>query len=71
MQANQGQIRQGNMDTLYMPQWNTNVSSPTYNTSPSILPQEDNKTGLLNSLQSRIPLTEEEKMKLMQLGQRF
>lgn len=64
-------IRQGDPNAQFAPNFNVDRSSNLSNVSPSVLPQEDNKIGLLNMLQSRMALTDEEKMKLMQLGQRF
>jgi hypothetical protein len=71
MQDQSTPIRQGNPDAQFAPNFNVDRSSGLYNVSPNVLPQEDNKVGLLNMLQSRMALTDEEKMKLMQLGQRF
>jgi len=52
-------IRQGNPDM---------VSTPLYNVAPNVGMQEGNELGLPNLL-SRMPLTEEEKMRLQQLAQ--
>lgn len=45
------------------------VSSNLFNVGPNVMPTQDNKIGLIN-LDSRIPLTDEEKMRLQQLGYR-
>jgi hypothetical protein len=52
-------IKQGNPDM---------VSTPLYNVAPNVGMQEGNELGLPNLL-SRMPLTEEEKMRLQQLAQ--
>lgn len=46
------------------------VSTPLYNVAPSIGMQEGNEIGLPN-LMTRMPLTEEEKMRLQQLAQGY
>jgi hypothetical protein len=46
------------------------VSTPLYNVAPSIETQEGNNIGLPN-LMTRMPLTEEEKMRLQQLAQGY
>ena len=46
------------------------VSTPLYNVAPSIGRQEGNEIGLPN-LMTRMPLTEEEKMRLQQLAQGY
>lgn len=71
IQGQSAPVRQGNPNAQFAPNFNVDRSSGLYNVSPNVLPQEDNKSGLLNMLQSRMALTDEEKMKLMQLGQRF
>jgi hypothetical protein len=52
-------IKQGNPDM---------VSTPLYNVAPNVGMQEGNELGLPNLL-SRMPLTEEEKMRLQQIAQ--
>jgi hypothetical protein len=69
MQDRSTPIRQGNTDMLYAPNFNTNPSATLSNVSPNVLPQKDNKVGLLGMLQTRIPLTDEEKAQLARLGQ--
>lgn len=64
-------IRQGDPNAQFAPNFNVDRSSNLSNVSPNVLPQKDNTIGLLNMLQSRMALTDEEKMRLMQLGQRF
>ena len=46
------------------------VSSPLYNTGPNVLPIQENKVGLTN-LMTRMPLTDDEKMRLQQLAQGY
>ena len=71
MQDRSTPIRQGNTDMLYAPNFNTNPSATLSNVSPNPLPQKDNQAGLLGMLQTRIPLTEEEKAQLARLGQQY
>jgi hypothetical protein len=46
------------------------VSSPLMNVAPNVMPVQENKIGLTN-LMTRIPLTDEEKMRLQQLAQGY
>jgi len=46
------------------------VSSPLSNVAPNVMPVQENKIGLTN-LMTRIPLTDEEKMRLQQLAQGY
>lgn len=62
-------IRQGNPNAEFAPNFNVDRSSTLSNVQPTLLPQQDNKIGLLNILKTRIPLTDEEKARLARLGQ--
>jgi len=46
------------------------VSSPLSNVAPNVLPVQENKLGLTN-LMTRMPLSDEEKMRLQQLAQGY
>jgi hypothetical protein len=46
------------------------VSSPLSNVAPNVMPVQENKIGLTN-LMTRMPLTDEEKMRLQQLAQGY
>jgi len=46
------------------------VSSPLNNVGPNVLPVQENKLGLTN-LMTRMPLTDDEKMRLQQLAQGY
>ena len=46
------------------------VSSPLMNVAPNVMPTQENKIGLPN-LMTRMPLTDEEKMRLQQLAQGY